>query len=146
MAALHLITSGKKNGVNLPFETGDTYTSSSLAAGDHISVKMLSYEPCAAPLQVGSNEIVLRSTLGIGGGGGWDGSVKLYPNPTSGRFSIAASLGVMQSGRQVRVEVFSAVGQVVHRIELMPPASTWQTDVIASCRHCQRKVYAANKL
>ena len=118
-----------KNGVNIPFETGDTYASSTLAPGDHISVKMLSYDPCASPKRVGSNEIVLKSALGVAAAGGV-GDVKLYPNPTSGRFTVATVWSHAYTGSQVRVDVLSAVGQVVHRVALIPPSgNSWQTDV-----------------
>jgi hypothetical protein len=121
----------QRNGVNIPFETGATYTSSTLSPGDHISVKMLSYAPCASPEQVGSNDVVLRSALGVGSAGSWAGSVSLYPNPTTGRFTIGGSWdGLVQGGQQVRVEVLSGVGQVVHRVELMASAgSSWHTEV-----------------
>jgi hypothetical protein len=118
-----------KNGVDIPFETGSSYTSSTLQGGDHISVKMISYEPCADQLQVTSNQIVLKGTLGVSTAGSAAGSLKLYPNPTGGRFTVAASWGAQYSGAQVRLDVLSVVGQLVHHVDLVPSGSAWQTQI-----------------
>ncbi|MEO6832357.1 MAG: hypothetical protein ABI378_08085, partial [Chitinophagaceae bacterium] len=54
-----------RNGVNIPFATGSTFSSSTLSPGDHIAVEMFSYDPCAMPSLVQSNEIVLDNPLDI---------------------------------------------------------------------------------
>ncbi|MBL7817715.1 MAG: T9SS type A sorting domain-containing protein [Saprospiraceae bacterium] len=49
----------KKNNVTIPNETGTTYTSSTLADGDKITVEMTSNAPCATPTTVTSNIITM---------------------------------------------------------------------------------------
>ena len=49
----------KKNNVTIPNETGTTYTSSTLANGDKITVEMTSNAPCATPTTVTSNIITM---------------------------------------------------------------------------------------
>jgi hypothetical protein len=120
----------QKNGVNVPFETNDTYTSSTLQAGDNITVKMLSYAECVKPGLVTSNIVVMKSSLGVGNSGQVAGTISLYPNPNSGHFTVAAtSWDAAYSGKQVRVDVLSAVGQSVYHMELIPTAANWQTQV-----------------
>jgi hypothetical protein len=121
----------QKNGVNIPFATNSTYVSTELKPGDHIAVRMLSYAECVDQRLANSNTIVLKSALAVGGVAGQQGELSLYPNPTSGRFSIAA-MGWAYSGKGVRVDVLSSVGQVVYHLELMPTVtnSSWQTQVI----------------
>jgi hypothetical protein len=120
----------QKNGVNIPFETSDTYVSSTLKAGDNITVKMLSYADCVEAGLVTSNIIVMKSSLGVGGSQQTAGNISIYPNPNSGRFTVAAtSWDAAYSGKQVRVDVLSAVGQSVYHMELIPSAAAWQTQV-----------------
>jgi hypothetical protein len=119
----------QKNGVNIPFETEDNYTSSTLQPGDHITVKMLSYADCVEAGLVTSNIVVMKSSLGVGGNQ-TAGSISIYPNPNSGRFTVAAtSWDAAYSGKQVRVDVLNAVGQSVYHMELIPTAAKWQTQV-----------------
>ena len=120
----------QKNGVNIPFETTDTYISSTLKPGDHISVKMLSYADCVTPGLVTSNIVVMKSSTGVGGNQGGAGTISIYPNPNNGRFTVAATAwDAAYSGKQVRVDVLNAVGQSVYHMELIPSASKWQTQV-----------------
>ncbi len=121
----------QKNGVDLPFETGDTYTSNSLQAGDNISVKMLSYETCVTSTQVTSNIIGLKNPLKVDGDKQQGaGEISLYPNPNSGRFTIAAAAqDAVFSGKQVRIDVLNAIGQSVFHVELQPASGSWKTQV-----------------
>lgn len=120
----------QKNGVDVPFETGSSYTSGSLQAGDNITVTMLSYADCVTPGLVTSNIIVMKSALSVGTQGLVAGDIKIYPNPNSGRFTLAASSwDASLSGKQVRVDVLSAVGQSVYHMEFIPSAADWKTQV-----------------
>ena len=123
----------QKNGVNIPFETSDIYTSSTLQPGDNITVKMLSYADCVEAGLVTSNIVVMKSSVGVSGNQQTAGNVSIYPNPNTGRFTVAAtSWDAAYSGKQVRVDVLSAVGQSVYHMELIPSAAKWQTQVSLS--------------
>ncbi len=120
----------QKNGVDIPFETGDTYTSNNLTLGDNISVRMLSYAPCVTSTLVTSNAIALKSALNVGGDKQAAGEISLYPNPNSGRFTVAASApDAAFSGKQVRVDVLNALGQSVYHVELAPGTGNWKTQM-----------------
>jgi hypothetical protein len=120
----------QKNGVNIPFETGDTYTTSTLKPGDNITVNMLSYADCVQPGLVTSNIIVMKSALGVGTAQQVAGAIRIYPNPNSGLFTVSAtSWDAAYTGRQVRVDVLSGVGQSVYHLELAPSGSDWKTQV-----------------
>jgi hypothetical protein len=118
-----------KNNVDIPLETSNTYTTSSLHDGDLIAVKMLSNAPCATPDLVVSNEIKVHSTLGVPAAGGWDGAISLYPNPTTGRFSIAAAWNATHNGKRVAIDILNAIGQNVYHSEVAPGTSQWHYDV-----------------
>jgi len=124
----------QNNGVNIPFETGDIYTTSTLKAGDHISVNMLSYADCVEPGLVTSNIIVMKSSLGVGTAQQIAGDIRIYPNPNTGRFTVSAtSWDAAYGGKQVAVDVLSTVGQLVYHMELIPSvngsSNSWQTQI-----------------
>jgi len=119
----------QKNGVNIPFETNDTYISSTLQPGDNISVKMLSYADCVTPGLVTSNIVVMKSSVGVGGSQKSAGTISIYPNPNSGRFTVAATAWDAYNGKQVRVDVLNAIGQSVYHMELIPSGAQWKTQV-----------------
>jgi hypothetical protein len=119
----------QKNGVDIPFETGDTYTTSTLVPGDNITVRMLSYAPCVTPDVVMSNIIVLKSAVSVANVG-VASNINLYPNPNNGRFTLAAkgwNAGLI--GQQVRVDVISSLGQSVYHVELSPSGADWKTQI-----------------
>jgi hypothetical protein len=123
----------QKNGANIPFETSNTYRSNTLQAGDHISVMMYSYAACVRKPLVSSNTIILKKAspvVGIDNSKIAEAGISVYPNPTSGRFSIVAK-GWERSGKPVRVDVISALGQVAYRLELTPTVAnnSWQTQI-----------------
>jgi hypothetical protein len=120
----------QKNGVDIPFESNDTYTSSTLQAGDHINVRMLSYAPCVDPELVTSNIIILKSNVGVGGVPQVASNLKLFPNPNSGRFTLSASSwDAALVGKQLRLDVINAIGQSVHHVELSPSSTEWKTQI-----------------
>ncbi len=61
------------NGVEIGGATSSTYSSSNLVSGDHISVRMVSYDACASPGVITSSDVVMNSTVGIANLGGWQG-------------------------------------------------------------------------
>jgi hypothetical protein len=120
----------QKNGVNIPFETGDSYTTSSLQPGDHINVKMLSYAPCVEPGPVSSNIIILKSNVGVSSVGQIAASLNLYPNPNNGRFTLSTSnWDATLVGKQMRIDVINAVGQSVYHVEFSPSSAEWKTQL-----------------
>jgi hypothetical protein len=118
-----------KNNVDIPLATSNVYVATGLSNGDRIAVKMLSYAPCATPELVTSNEIEVNSPLGIANVGGWDGTISLYPNPNTGRFSIAAAWGASHNGKRVAIDVLNAIGQIVYHSEVAPDRPEWHYDV-----------------
>ncbi|MEO6831912.1 MAG: T9SS type A sorting domain-containing protein, partial [Chitinophagaceae bacterium] len=103
-------------------------SSSTLSPGDHIAVEMFSYDPCAMPSLVQSNEIVLDNPLDIVSIGNWEGSVNLYPNPNTGNFSIDA-VSKLQPGQRISIVVLNMVGQRVYQSEIAPGTSKWSVNV-----------------
>ena len=122
-----------KNGVDVPNGQGDTYTALDLVPGDRISVRMQSYAACANPGVVTSNEIIMGGALGIPGLSAWNGTLSLYPNPTGGRFTVAASwIGTHCAAERVTLEVLNAIGQSIYHSEVAPGSAakgTWHYDV-----------------
>ncbi|MEO6830928.1 MAG: T9SS type A sorting domain-containing protein, partial [Chitinophagaceae bacterium] len=108
----------RRNGVNVPGETNDTYTSSAIAPGDHIAATMYSYYICATPRLVSSNDIAMDPPLGIQTTQGWLGNMSLYPNPTSGQLTLSMNIASTHVGSALRVEVMNTVGQVVYVQEM----------------------------
>jgi hypothetical protein len=118
-----------KNNVDIPLATADNYTATGLHNGDRIAVKMLSYAPCANPELVASNEIIVTSPLSVASVGGWDGALSLYPNPNTGKFSIAATWGQSHNGKRVSIDILNAIGQNVYHSEVAPDRAEWHYDV-----------------
>jgi len=118
-----------KNSINVPGETNTTLTSNTISPGDVIAVKMLSYAACARPPLVKSNEINMKSALSVGTVKGWDGNVRLYPNPNTGTFMIAATSAVTGMGHPVQIEVLNAIGQPIFQQQLNPAKSSWEYEV-----------------
>jgi hypothetical protein len=108
------------NNVEIPNTSSDTYTTSTLKNGDRISVRMLSYDPCASPNVVFSNEVIMGNQVSVANVSNWDGIISLYPNPTSGRFTIASEWKAGHRNSLVSVDVINVLGQSVYHNELNP--------------------------
>lgn len=122
----------QRNGVNIPFATESTYTSSELKPGDHISVRMFSYAMCTRAEPVFSNSIVLKSSVGVGTTASAISGMSVYPNPTAGRLTIRVNNAAsFANSDQMRIEVFNAIGQIVHRVELAPAmhSGAWESHI-----------------
>lgn len=107
-----------KNGMKLLGENGDTYTSTTITDGDHISATLYSYHPCPRPRLVSSNEIVMEPPLGVKNAQGWLSNMHVYPNPSNGKLSLRLNIGANHIGSTIRIEVMNTVGQVVYIQEL----------------------------
>jgi hypothetical protein len=117
------------NGVAIPGETSGTYTTSTLIGGDHVSVRLQSYDPCATPTLVMSNTIIIGSPAGVAGTSGWQGAVSLYPNPSGGRFTVSADWNAIHIGKRVSVDVYNVLGQMMYHSEVAPDRTKWSYDV-----------------
>jgi hypothetical protein len=117
------------NGVDIPGETAATYTTSTLINGDHVSVRLQSYDLCAQPSVVTSDDVVLTSTTSIARTGSWDGGVTLYPNPNSGNFTVSANWSTANIGKRVSVDVLNMFGQTLYHSEVAPDRTKWSYDV-----------------
>jgi hypothetical protein len=120
-----------RNGVEVSGATGPTWTSSSLSTGDQITVRMISDAACPAPELVMSN--VIRMNVGSTGvaqvAGSFDGNVRLYPNPNTGRFTVEASNVRIQPGTRCGIDVLNALGQTVYHMVFQPDRASWSHDV-----------------
>jgi hypothetical protein len=123
------------NNVDVPGETGSSFTTSTLRGGDRVAVRMQSYAECANPGVVTSEELLMEGGVGVASVSGWKGALAVYPNPSTGRFTIAAEAASLQSGERVKVEVLSLVGQKVYERELEAGAAgsrsggSWKAEV-----------------
>jgi hypothetical protein len=117
------------NGVAIPGATGSTYTTSTLVGGDHVSVRLQSYDPCASPTLAMSNTIIIGSPASVAGTSGWQGAVSLYPNPSGGRFTVSADWSASHIGKRVSIDVYNVLGQMLYHSEVAPEKSKWSYDV-----------------
>ncbi len=119
-----------KNGADIPGETGATYTSNTLQNGDRISVRMQSYALCANPGVVTSSALAIQvGTTAVPTLSAWQGTVTLFPNPTTGRFTVSTSWGTGHVGKRATLEVLNALGQSVYRMTLQPDRREWSHEV-----------------
>lgn len=119
-----------RNGIAIPAETSSSLSSSSFYSGDHIYVQMYSYDPCANPKVVNSNEIVLTGPTSISSTANWSGTLSLYPNPNSGLFSVSATGGTKQE--TIRIDVFNMIGQRVFHELITPTKANWTEEIALS--------------
>ncbi len=117
------------NNVEVAGATGPNYSSPGLRAGDRVKVRLQSDARCALPSVVVSDEIIMTNPASIAVLEGWQGTLSVFPNPSSGQFEIAASWPARFVGKQVRIEVFSLVGQSVFEGTLRPSATEWKYSV-----------------
>jgi hypothetical protein len=120
-----------RNGLEISGATGTSWTSSTLNSGDEISVRMLSVATCAVPELVMSN--IIRMSVGTTGiahtAGAFNGSVRLYPNPTSGHFIVEISGMKLVSGARSNIDIVNALGQTVYHMSFAPDRADWSHDV-----------------
>lgn len=104
------------NNVAIPSANSDIYRTNSLAPGDHITLRMLSDNPCATTTLVYSNDIRMASPTSVASVGSMSGFA-LYPNPTTGRFAISTEL-TANSSNAVQIDVLNVIGQNVYHDEV----------------------------
>ncbi|MEO6832560.1 MAG: choice-of-anchor Q domain-containing protein [Chitinophagaceae bacterium] len=119
-----------KNGVNIAFATASTYTANLFENGDEYSVEMQSYDPCAKPTLATSNTISLQlGNTAVSGYGPISGEISLYPNPTTGRFTITAKWPSDMVGKRATIDVMNGLGQLVYHTVLQPDRRDWSYDI-----------------
>ncbi|MBS1616738.1 MAG: T9SS type A sorting domain-containing protein, partial [Bacteroidetes bacterium] len=119
------------NNVDVPGETGPSYTTSNIRGGDHVAVRMQSYAECANPLVITSSEIVMQGGVGIGSPTAWRGALAVYPNPSNGRYYISGEQASLQPGETLHIEVMNMTGQRVYESELKPNMNQgqWRAEI-----------------
>ncbi|WP_420831807.1 T9SS type A sorting domain-containing protein [Polluticoccus soli] len=117
----------RKNNVDIPGATGDTYATTSLNANDKISVYAGTSQQCAYPLFVLSNSILASEVTSVKSVAANTTSIQLFPNPNEGKFEIKAS--VKATSGDAGIEVLNAVGQVVFRNTVPVQGSDFNTNI-----------------
>jgi predicted outer membrane repeat protein len=120
----------QRNGVDIPAATGSSYTTDQLRNDDRISVRMISYAPCAMPDHVTSDDlrITVGSATGVSGGNS-NAALDLYPNPTNGQFTVRVDDPQAVAGGRVRIDVLNVLGQSVYKTEVVPGTQKWSYEV-----------------
>ncbi len=115
-----------KNGFYISGATSSTYQATmgvDIHDKDTICVEMTSNAVCPRPVTVKTCKVVeevgIKNVLNENG-------LKLYPNPNTGRFTIE---GKVHSGKEVKIEVLNALGQVVYTDNVMPVANTFKKEL-----------------
>lgn len=109
-----------------------TWTTTNLATGDVITVNMTSDAPCAFPVQVTGNRVVMTvgAATGINAQSAAYPAVRLYPNPNTGRFTLEVSEDAGPAGaEQVQILIVNALGQTVYKSAVTPNTKKWSLDI-----------------
>jgi len=101
----------QKNSVNIPSAHSSVYTTNDLVLGDTITCIVISKYLCAIPNLAKSNKIAIRSATSIAGIEA-NNSLRLYPNPNNGVFTIA---GKLEAISDVEIMITDVVGKVVYK-------------------------------
>jgi hypothetical protein len=117
----------RKNNVDIPGATGDTYVAGNLIATDKITLAAASSLECAFPKYVQSNSITVSEVTGVKTVANTTDNIRLFPNPNDGKFTIKGS--VKAANIDVTVEVLNAVGQVVYKNTVPVHAAEFTTDI-----------------
>lgn len=117
------------NNVDIPNASEDTYNSPALIAGDRISVRLQSNAECAMPSVVTSKEVIILSPTSVGNTPHWNGVLKLYPNPNTGRFTLAATQPLSSATERISVDVYNIIGQRVFHKDLTISGSSWSQEM-----------------
>ncbi len=119
----------KRNGQVISNTSGLSWSTTTLRDGDVISADLVSGAQCATPFLVSStNRLTMRVSTGVIIPGSSVGSVTLYPNPTTGKFTLMVT-GTNGKGRQMRIQILNAVGQSVYESAAIPDTRDWSMDV-----------------
>ncbi len=104
------------NGVAVPapFGTGSVFTTQALMDSDVVTLEVHSTAACAEPDSAASNSILMHVTnnTGVKEVNAFS-DVNLYPNPTSGNFSVKGLLNGLNS-KAISIEMMNALGQVIY--------------------------------
>ncbi len=98
----------RKNGVNIPGAITTSYTEYNVSDNDTLCLIVYSHEPCTLP---DSSIACMPLSLGVDNRYNPISSIRLYPNPNNGDFTITWSAGI---AKEVIINIVNAVGQVVY--------------------------------
>jgi hypothetical protein len=94
-----------KNGTNISGANVSFYTTTNVSAGDTICLIVTSNVPCTIPAKV-----CVELSTGVEPLSGIENSVVVYPNPSSGSFTIKAGID-----HKVYIDIVNTLGQVVYK-------------------------------
>jgi hypothetical protein len=106
----------------------DVFTTSSLADGDVVNVRMTSSDSCASPLVAFGTEITMRITQGVGVAARILSAIAIYPNPSQGAFRIQGTLSRKLADR-LDLDVQTVLGQTVYSERVAVSGTTVQHQV-----------------
>lgn len=101
----------QRNGQNIIGATNANWAASTLHPNDKISCIVTSNDACASPKLAYSDTVTVGFPTTITNVTG-NGTVKLYPNPNNGKFTV--NIGDISKAEVVRAEIVNAVGQLVY--------------------------------
>jgi len=115
-----------KNGFYISGANNSTYLATmgvDIQDSDTICVEMTSNAVCPRPVTVKSctpvYSVGIKNVLNKNG-------LKLYPNPNTGKFTVE---GKVHPGKEVKLEIVNALGQVVYRDNVIPVANSFKKEL-----------------
>jgi len=120
------------NGVLLPGATGATYMSSTVVAGDQVSVTVHTSNQCAFPDSASASFSNSATSTGVVAHTAHaNGNIDLYPNPNNGVFKLN---GKFDGSIKAIVEVRNMLGIIVYRKDVVLQQGILDEDVDFSTR------------
>jgi hypothetical protein len=101
------------NGSAITGATSNTYTTTTLVAGDIVTCKVTSSEPCASPATATSGGVSILVTSGIGTNGSGN-TLIVVPNPNGGIFSIKGTIAAGNDGAAT-IRITNMLGQTIYQ-------------------------------
>ncbi len=114
----------RKNGVNIPGATGSTYSTTTLANGDIITLSVNSHSPCASTDTAASNQLTMNVTTGVTNVSPGAEQNIIYPNPNDGNFSIQFAPSLYKASGELQIEVLDMNGKSMYSNKLVANTTT----------------------
>ncbi|MCB0699335.1 MAG: T9SS type A sorting domain-containing protein [Chitinophagales bacterium] len=116
----------KRNGADVIGANSAVWSANTLSDNDSISVEITSNYKCPQPLTASSNGItvtilsVIEHGLKVGG-------LKIYPNPSNGRFIVTGKLDVHHE--EITLAILNVSGQVIYAAHTVVESNDFYTEV-----------------